>query len=322
MRIALGLKHLRQVTTSAPIPSAPTLTWTSGTSVRDPVFTLTGILAGDIVQLQIDDDPAFGSTYGDDSNTVDSTEAADGQLTFSGIPTLAYATTYYARARITRAGVASAWSNTVNKTTDAAPASASLVSGTGSTGAGTNRSQFINTSGTPVLTFACNADVGAACLVRSTDVPPSKAHFEAKCTVLPNTTDRMLVGVSDSALALGASVFTYPGQTGAGATLRAAAGGTSWGLRINGGDTAVTAPFALAVNDTIVCEFDTAAKTISYWIVRSGTPTLLISTTLTSNIPTNWTADVGWDASNGNTGLSNFGGSAWAKTPSAGYSGW
>jgi hypothetical protein len=289
--------------------------------VRDPVFTLTGILFNDSVELQIDDDPAFGSLYGDDNNTVDVTEAADGQLTFPGISTLNYSTTYYARARITRGGVTSAWSNSQSKTIDAA-AAAQLVAGTGSTGAGTNRSQYINTSGTPVLTFACNADVGAACLVRSTDVPPSKAHFEAKCTVLPNTTDRMLVGVSDSALALGASVFTYPGQTGAGATLRAAAGGTSWGLRINGGDTAVTAPFALAVNDTIVCEFDTAAKTISYWIVRSGTPTLLISTTLTSNIPTNWTADVGWDASNGNTGLINFGGSAWAKTPSTGYSGW
>jgi hypothetical protein len=121
MRIALGLKHLRQVTTTAPIPAAATLAWTSATSVRDPVFTLTGILAGDIVQLQIDDDPAFGSTYGDDTNTVDSTEAADGQLTFSGISTLAYATTYYARARITRAGQTSAWSNSASKTMDAAP---------------------------------------------------------------------------------------------------------------------------------------------------------------------------------------------------------
>jgi hypothetical protein len=319
MRIALGLKHLRQVTTSAPIPTTPVLTWTSGTATYDPVFNMTQIMAGDTTRLRVTVDSV--TTVYTDNDTVSSTEAADGTLSVGTFPTLTAGKTYDIEGSYQRAGVWSAWSNTVTKTMDAA-AAAQLVSGTGSTGAGTNRSQFINTSGTPVLTFACNADVGAACLVRSISAPPSKAHFEAKCTVLPNTTDRMLVGVSDSALALGASVFTYPGQTGAGATLRAAAGGTAWGLRINGGDTSVTAPFALAVNDTIVCEFDTSAKTISYWIVRSGTPTLLISTTLTSNIPTNWTADVGWDASNGNTGLSNFGGSAWAKTPSAGYSGW
>jgi hypothetical protein len=321
MRIALGLKHLRQVTTSAPIPSAPTLTWTSASSVRDPVFTLTGILQGDIVQLQIDDDPAFGSTYGDDSNTVDSAEAADGQLTFSGIPTLAYATTYYARARITRAGVASAWSNSVNKTTDAAPAAASLVSGTGSTGAGTNRSQYINTSGTPVLTFTCNADVGAACLVRSTDAPPSKGHYEVTVgTIIAGS--KMLLGVSDSALALGAAVFTYPGQTGAGCILRAVQNSTSWVVFANGTSSAITAPNTLAAGDIISCEFDTATKAVVFKHKRSSTVTTLSTTTLTSNIPTNWTATVGADAANGDSGTCNFGASAFAITPTSGYSGW
>jgi hypothetical protein len=319
MRIALGLKHLRQVTTSAPIPSAPTLTWTSGTSVRDPVFTLTGILAGDIVQLQIDDDPAFGSTYGDDSNTVDSTEAADGQLTFPGIPTLAYSTTYYARARITRAGVASAWSNSVNKTIDAAPAT-KLVIGSGSTGAGTDRSQYINSS--DGLTYVCNADVGAGCMERSTAAPPTKAHYENTVAALAAAGSKILTGVSDSALALGAAVFTYPGQTGAGCMLRAIGNTTSWVVFANGTNSAVTAPNNLAVGDVIVCEFDTSAKTVTFKLKHSGVTTTLTTVTLTSNIPTNWTATVGADASNTDSGTVNFGASAFAVTPTAGYSGW
>lgn len=309
----------------ATAPTAPVLTWTSGTSVRDPIFTLTNIALADSVQLQIDDDPAFGSTYGDDTNVVDATEAADGQLTFPGIPTLNYSTTYYARARYTRAGQTTAWSNVENKTIDAA-AITHLVSGTGATGADTDRSQYINTSGSPVLTYTCNADVGAACLVRSLDAPPVQAHFEDTInTVVVGS--KHLIGWSDSALALGAAVFSYPGQTGAGCILRAVQASTSWVIFANGTTSAVTAPNALTAADILATETNRSTNVVTYKVKRAGVTTLIGTVTLTSNIPTNWTATVGADASNTDSGTTNFGGSPvnsanFAITPTASYVGW
>jgi hypothetical protein len=315
MRIALGLKHLRQVIASAPIPSAPTLTWTSGTSVRDPVFTLTGILAGDIVQLQIDDDPAFGSTYGDDSNTVDSTEAADGQLTFPGIPTLAYATTYYARARITRAGVASAWSNSVNQTTDAAPAS------TLSTTTGVNKSQWIDSDG---HTATGNASgVGTALMVRSTTTVSTgqKVHIESTVAALTSG-GKLFFGFVDSTTALGSA--TTPGTPGDasgpnGFCFNAAQSSSVVGVWANAGfQGSVDLGSILAANDVVSMEYNESTKAVLCKHKRSSTVTTIWSGTLTSKIPPTATPFAGaWQT--GDSQTVNFAGTA--ITPTAGYTG-
>lgn len=309
-------------------PPAAILAWTSDTATRDPQFSMTQIQSGDLAELQIDDDPAFGSTYADDTHTIAALEAVDGQYNTSGVPTLAAGITYYARSRYKRGGIGawSAWSNTVSKTMDAASPT-HLVAGTGATGAGTDRSQYINTSGSPVLTFACNADVGAACLVRSVDVPPNQSHYEMTAAALAAAGSKLLIGVSDAALALGPAVVSYPGQTGAGCTLRAIGNSTSWVLFANGSNSAVTAPNALAVGDIIACEFNKTTNVVTFKAKRAGTTTLIGSVTLTSNIPANWTATVGADASNTDSGTCNFGGSPvssanFAVAPTAGYSGW
>lgn len=259
MRIAVGLKHLRQVTTTAPIPAAATLAWTSGTSVRDPVFTLTGILAGDIVQLQIDEDPAFGSTYGDDTNTVDSTEAADGQLTFSGISTLAYATTYYARARITRSGQTSAWSNSASKTIDAAPATTFDPANRN-----TNNAQLSN--GNFTIT---GVDQAAPQCARTTTTVASgeKKYFEVKVNTLQGANSFIGLGTCDDAFVF-ASTFNTPGATSHGA-----------GLNYNGYIYPSTTPFIApavgspseAVNGILQCCAKVTGTTLRLWIGYNNT---------------------------------------------------
>lgn len=153
----------------------PTLTWTSGTSTYDPTFTLTEITEADVVELQIDDDPAFGSLYGSDTNTIDASEALTGEVTFPAIPTLALSTTYYARARYTRGPDTSAWSTSVSKTmasdTTAPTLSSPTDTANGSTGAtisvSTNEGNgllywAVTTSSTPPTATALKAGTGAA----------------------------------------------------------------------------------------------------------------------------------------------------------------
>lgn len=180
------------------VPSAPVLTWTSATAAYNPTFALTGILVADVVQLQIDDDPAFGSTYGDDTNTVDSTEAADGQLTFSGIPTLGYATTYYARARITRGGATSAWSNSVSKTMDAAPAT---------TWDPANKSSFITLSGANLIASGTNTVGAEQPVLGTTSKSSGKRYYEASFLNLVG--DNAGAGVANTLPAN----FANPGNT-------------------------------------------------------------------------------------------------------------
>jgi hypothetical protein len=110
--------------------AAPVLTWTSGTAAYDPKFTINPIVLGNVVQLQVSTSAVFASTYGDDSNTVDSTEAASGSLTFPGIPTLAGSTTYYARARVN----GGTWSNVASKTMDPVSLYPFTTSATGTSG--------------------------------------------------------------------------------------------------------------------------------------------------------------------------------------------
>lgn len=90
-----------------------TLTWASTNNVyNNPVFNLVPIEVGTIVELQIANNTNFSPIYSTDFNKVDSSERATGNLTFSGVTTLAFSTIYYARTRI-NGGI---WSNVVSKT--------------------------------------------------------------------------------------------------------------------------------------------------------------------------------------------------------------
>jgi hypothetical protein len=84
---------------------------------------MTEITEDDVVECQIDDNADFASLYDSDTNTIDAAEALAGEITFAGITTLGFDTTYYARFRYTRGAQTSDWSNTVSKTMDAEPVS-------------------------------------------------------------------------------------------------------------------------------------------------------------------------------------------------------
>lgn len=295
-------------------PAAPVLAWTSGTSSYNPTFTLTGIQVADVVQLQIDDDPAFGSTYGDDTNTVDSTEAADGQLTFSGIATLGGSTTYYARSRITRAGLTSAWSSNVSKTMDAVSA-AVLYSGT----ANADRSQYVTV--TSSFTATANNAVGDTCGVRSVTTMPTKAHFEVTINAFAASNARLHMGVADSAVVLGASAFPHIGSSSAGFDWRLVPSATAQAPFYNGATQSATLGSAPLVGDVIAFDVDTSAKTVLVTHRRSGVNTQYGPFTLTSQIPSTWTAFVGGETTADSVTI-NFGSSAFGVTPQTGYAGW
>lgn len=111
-------------------PSAPTLTWATGTDDNTPdfyadfvvgEFWAAGDITGsnyDVIDLQVATNIAFTSPT-TASNTVDALELMAGELTFPAVGPLADGT-WYARARSTHyvGGVAhvGAWSNTVTQT--------------------------------------------------------------------------------------------------------------------------------------------------------------------------------------------------------------
>jgi hypothetical protein len=292
---------------------APVLTWVSDTATRDPVFSSTQIQESDNVQLQVDDNSDFSSLYGDDTHTITALEASDGQLS-SSIPTLAYGTTYYARVRYQRLGVWSGWSASVSKTMDAAVA-AKLVIGSGATGAGVNRSQFIDS--TDGLTATMNNNVGDNCGIRSINGPPPKFHFEV---TLGTPVSGFWIGVVDAAVALNA--FAHPGNGSAGFSLRLrSADGTGQQGYYNNAAAGVTVPSAPANGQIYSFDVDTTTNTVVVKSKIAGTTTTIGTYVLTSQIPTNWTAYVGGQQ-NPEPLTVNFGATAFAITPLTGHVGW
>lgn len=151
---------------TAPVQSSSglTLSWTSGTTAYDPIFNFTGLVEGDSIELQIDDNIDFLSLYGSDTNVIDAFEIENGQITFPAIPTLGFGTTYYARAR---KGVG-AWSNVVSKAMAVQTPTLTLPT-TGALGATT-----------ATVGITTNVDNGNLRLVMSTtNVRPSDTQFDA-----------------------------------------------------------------------------------------------------------------------------------------------
>lgn len=101
---------------------APVATWISDTFERaNPVFGLTQIAVGDVVEATASINSNFIPVFGTATNDIDVPEAQVGSATFVGIPTMAYGTGYYWTFRYQRGGVWSVPSAAVFKTMAVAP---------------------------------------------------------------------------------------------------------------------------------------------------------------------------------------------------------
>jgi hypothetical protein len=107
-----------------------TLAWTSGTDTLQPVFSLTGAIEeGDAITLSIYSDAGLTTLVDSDVNPVDAAEQTAGTLSYPGIGTLSWGTTYWARATLSGTG-RSGTSNTETKTFPIAGGNLLLEGGT------------------------------------------------------------------------------------------------------------------------------------------------------------------------------------------------
>lgn len=113
---------------------APVLAWSGTTTDATPdlTITFTSPQVSDVATVQLDTDSGFGSASST-TDTLDAGEVAANEVDLS-LSTLADGV-YYARAKVTRLGVDSAWSNTVTITiaTDTTPTAFTFTDVTGAT---------------------------------------------------------------------------------------------------------------------------------------------------------------------------------------------
>lgn len=193
--LATGLVTVAATVAASGPVAAPTVGWASDNTVRDPVFTFSGIELNDVVELTILNTSA-STTHGVDTNTVDALELGNGELTFLAMPTLAYGTAYSATAKITRGGTQSAASNAVTQTIVALPATT-----------WGEKSSFITLSNGN-LTATGTDGVGAEQPVLATQAKTGKRYFEAQYSVIAGANGNIGVGL---AATLPAN-FTDPGN--------------------------------------------------------------------------------------------------------------
>lgn len=213
------------------------------------------------------------------------------------------------------------WTAASNILTDTMPATSTVtLQPTDST----HKSQYTTVTGTPPLTMAMNNDLGAPCNVTATAAASGKRHFEVTLNSHNTNYAWFSIGVTDFAEVVGPGlVFPRPGVGITGASINIGNYGVV-NLYVNGAyvnDYALIGGAAPQMGDTIVVEFDDVAHTVSWYHVRGATVQFLVTATLTSLIPTNWTAIVGMY---GNTGAPDactlsFGASPFAMSLSSGY---
>lgn len=198
--------------------------------------------------------------------------------------------------------------------------SAKLVIGSGSTGAGATRSQYIDS--TDGYTATVNVSTGAANLITSTFAPPAKAHYEATLTTI-NSGSSVYAGFVDSAAAVGAAVFTIPGNSGgqAGITVEAPLGNSSVTVYANGSAVTLGVGTTVASGHIIILEADTAANSVVIKYKYGATTVTVGTYSLTSQVPTNYRAHVGGKNATDSV-TANFGATTFAVTPTTGYAGW
>lgn len=210
-------------------------------------------------------------------------------------------------------------SSTLSRTeTVSAPAAAQFTTTNGS-----SKSQYITVSGTPPLTAIANANTGSNNNVRVTFGVTGKRQFEV--TVTSGTTQGFAIWVDDGSTVLGNAVYPQIGSATnpKGARFQFTMGGSVASASIQGNGAAAQTSVAngvIAVGDVISVEFDTVAQTVSFYRTRSGV-TVQIGATLTGQT---WiTGNVFAGVMIANTGLqldANFGGAAFARALSTGYS--
>lgn len=250
---------------------------------------------------------------------ITSSDLSDG-ITDIELATEGYAPptgTWYHHYRIEREdGAMSVWSNELTGTV--VTSIAQLVTSTG-----VNKSQYVNVTGTPILTATSNNNVGGQCDVKADVSASGKRHFEVTILSISPAAQAgpAMVGVVDASTAIGPAVFGAIGSaTLGGAAVEIKRNGTT-SVTVNNTTVSTASVGTPQVGDIIVCEFDTTASAISFWHKRGATETSLGSYTMTSGIPTTYHAVVGvyTNLSGADAVQCNFGASAFAKTPSTGY---
>lgn len=217
-----------------------------------------------------------------------------------------------------------------------AGSSATNTIGAGGTGAGTNKSKFINATAFQVIV---NNNVGQPLLDRS-DVSQANVGWYVEGTIngFVSGGGQIIFGVDDGSVDLnGGGVGDlgsgqYPGRniyTGNGFSLAFSVGGTTIGFYANGGinSTSITLPGGnvSAVGDTMGIYYNSTSKvvTIYYYSVVGGDLGQIYTTTLTANIPANVYIVQGGQKGNGTASTSdsittNYGATSYVRTAPSG----
>lgn len=296
-------------------------------------------------QLQIDNNSDFSSP---EQNVVFFIDGSDFALNDETISMVTPSGTYYARLRMLRdneAGAttvtdelgntfnadASAWSNTV---TDTISSSVNVLPSAD----GVNRSQYMSTSGTPVLSYILEADVGSFIAARGlTAQVPQKGHSELTVDGWFSGSDGgVYAGVCDVGTVTTFATFgQQPGVSSVpGCSAKLGKNATTLDVSANGSTTTYALGVNAAVGDKIIIECDKVANTVAFYVwdasagalVNGGAP--LVTVTLTGvYIPTAFYHCVAGRRGSNVAGVSdagtvNYGASAFSMTPSTGYSGW
>lgn len=224
---------------------------------------------------------------------------------------------------------ASAWSNTVSDTI-------SVATNELANSDGINRSQYLTTSGTPCLNFMTEIDLGALAAVRGLVECPDKFHFEVEVTGGFSGSDGAIyVGIADSGAVTSFATFlsANPGEAIPGYCARIAVGFSGSAFFRNGGYDSPTLPITLAIGDKIIIEGNRTTGVVSTYIWDASAGAManggaaVNSVTLSSQIPADWFAFAGGrrgtgTAATSDSGVANFGQTAFSMTPTAGYNGW
>lgn len=301
-----------------------------------PVLTApTGVAVDhDTATIGVTTDTAEGTLYRLVNTSPTATLAAvkagtSSAVTASGVQSftvesLTPFTTYYAHFAHTDATLNdSAVASSASFTTSAAPAAAAKLVANAPAG-NANQSQYVTVDSTRFDVIG-EAGVGAPCLVRSTDAPPTDAHFEV--TIIAAAADGggfLYLGFCDAAEALGPAVYPNIGTAVPGVMLRPVVGegglGAAMSVYRNGAQVGtVELPTAVAVSH--VFAFDRQGNDITIRCKQGSTITTLAAFTLTSQVPSNWTAFVGSGGTSGQL-HTNFGAEAFAIAPLGTCSGW
>lgn len=191
-----------------------------------------------------------------------------------------------------------------------------------STTTGTDKSQWIDTDDeVPEVLGKGIANVGAFYWARTTSAPiGTKIHLE--CTaVTSSATGLTSFGIVPAAASLGPSGTNTYGQTADGITFSFRIGFNVGRLYRNLSNQGFTLADATQAGDVFIMEIDLVSWAVSVWRKRGATLALVTTQTVTSGQPTDPTAAIAAQRVD-DTGRLNFGGTAFAQTPSTGYAGY